>query len=157
MRLMYLLSLVATVETFLVIVTGKVVRVTGASKSIPDWPLAFGTLAPEMSRLVFLEWFHRLLVLLVVVTLVALVAQAARLLGKLWMYCAASLLLLVATAVIGGLSVLHGDSIAMAALDQAFAMLFFASLVGLTVWIRMVEKPSTAPRQETTAGERTDV
>ena len=71
MKLIRVLSLVATVETFLVIVMGKVVRVTGASKSIPDWPLAFGALVPKMSRLVFLEWFHRLLVLLVVITMVA--------------------------------------------------------------------------------------
>jgi heme A synthase len=106
-----------------------------------------------MSRLVFLEWSHRLLVLLVVVTLVALVARAARLPGTLWMYCVAALLLVVATAVLGGLSVLHGDSIATAALGQAFAMLFFASLVGLTVWTHMVEKSSAAPRQETAAGE----
>jgi cytochrome c oxidase assembly protein subunit 15 len=140
MKLVRVLSFVATFETFLVIVMGKIVRVTGASKSIPDWPLAFGTLVPPMSRLVFLEWFHRLLVLLVVVTLVALVAQAARLPGKLWIYCAATLLLVIATAVIGGLSVLQGGSIAIAALDQAFAMLFFASLVGLTVWTQMVEK-----------------
>jgi heme A synthase len=68
------------------------------------------------------------------------VAQAARLPGKLWIYCAATLLLVIATAVIGGLSVLQGGSIAIAALDQAFAMLFFASLVGLTVWTQMVEK-----------------
>ena len=74
MRLVRVLSLVAAVETFLLMVMGTVVRVTGASKSIPDWPLAFGTLVPHMTPLVFLEWSHRLLVLLVVVTLVALVA-----------------------------------------------------------------------------------
>ncbi len=138
MKLIRALSSVAAVETFLLMVMGTVVRVTGASKSIPDWPLAFGTLVPHMSRLVFLEWSHRLLVLLVVVTLVALVARAALLPGKLWMYCAASLLLVVATSVIGGLSVLHGDFLATAALGQAFAMLFFASLVGLTVWTHLV-------------------
>lgn len=106
MRLVRVLSLVAAVETFLLMVMGTVVRVTGASKSIPDWPLAFGTLVPHMTPLVFLEWSHRLLVLLVVVTLVALVARAASLPGRLWMYCLATLLLVVATAVLGGLAVL---------------------------------------------------
>jgi heme A synthase len=81
-----------------------------------------------------LEWFHRLLALLLVATLLALVAQAARLSGKLCVYCATSLLLVVATAVLGGLAVLHGESIALAAFGQALAMLSFASLVGLTVW-----------------------
>jgi heme A synthase len=36
MKLFRLLSLVATVETFLVVVMGKIVRVTGAGTSIPD-------------------------------------------------------------------------------------------------------------------------
>jgi heme A synthase len=91
-----------------------------------------------MSGLVFLEWFHRLLALLVVGTLVALVARSARLSGKLCVYCVTSLLLVVATAVLGGLAVLRGESVALAAFGQAFAMLFFASLVGLTVWAHMV-------------------
>jgi heme A synthase len=138
MKPIRVLSFVATVETFLVIVMAKIVGVTGASKSIPTWPLAFGKLFPPMSRLVFLEWFHRLLALLVVVTLVALVAQAARLSGKLCLYCVTSLLLVVATAVLGGLAVLHGESVALAAFGQTLAMLSFASLVGLTVWARMV-------------------
>ena len=129
--------MVATVETFLVMVLAKIVGVTGASKSIPTWPLAFGKLIPRMNRLVFLEWSHRLLALLVVVTMVAIVAQAARLSGKLCLYCAASLLLLIATAVAGGLAVLHGESVVIAAFGQACAMLFFASLVGLSVWARM--------------------
>jgi cytochrome c oxidase assembly protein subunit 15 len=138
MRLIRVLSFVATVETFLLIVLAKIVGVTGASKSIPTWPLAFGKLLPPMSRLVLLEWFHRLLALLVIVTLVALVVQAARLSGKLCVYCATSLLLVIATAVLGGLAVLHGESVALAACGQALAMLFFASLVGLAVWAHMV-------------------
>ena len=71
MRSVRVLSTVAAVGTFFVIVFGKIVRVTGASKSIPDWPLAFGQLIPEMTPLVFWEWSHRTLVLLVFVTMVA--------------------------------------------------------------------------------------
>jgi cytochrome c oxidase assembly protein subunit 15 len=138
MRLLRLLSSVATVETFLVIVLAKIVGVTGASKSIPTWPLAFGKFIPPMSRLVFLEWSHRLLALLLVVTLVALAARAARLSRKLCAYCVTSLLLVIATAVLGGAAVLRGESIALAACGQALAMLSFASLVGLTVWAHMV-------------------
>lgn len=138
MRLIRVLSIVAAVETFLVIVMGKIVRVTGASTSIPDWPLAFGRLIPEMNRLVFFEWLHRLLVLLVAVTLLTLLAAAVRVRGRLWIYCLCCLLLLIATAVLGGLSILHGSSIVIAAFDQACAMLFFAGLVGLMVWAHTV-------------------
>ena len=139
MRSVRVLSTVAAVGTFFVIIFGKIVRVTGASKSIPDWPLAFGQLIPDMTPLVFWEWSHRTLVLLVFVTMVALIIRAVRLPGKLWMYCAMSLVLVVITAVIGGLSVLYELHWVYAALDQAFAMLFFASLVGLAVWSRMVD------------------
>jgi cytochrome c oxidase assembly protein subunit 15 len=137
MRSVRLLSAIVTVETFLVIVFGKIVRVTGASTSIPDWPLAFGQLVPKMTPLVFWEWSHRLLALVTLVTMLVLIACAARLSARLCLYCVVSLLLLVATALIGGLSILYPLHWVFAAADQAFAMLFFASIVGLAVWSRM--------------------
>ena len=79
MRTVRVLSTIVAVETFFAIVFGKIVHVTGASTSIPDWPLAFGRLVPKMTPLVFWEWSHRLLVLLVLVTMVALIICAARL------------------------------------------------------------------------------
>jgi heme a synthase len=139
MRSVRVLSAVAAVGTFLVIVFGKIVRVTGASTSIPDWPLAYGRLVPEMTPLVFWEWSHRLLVLLVFITLLALIACAARLRGRLWLYCAALQLLLLVPALIGGLSILYPLHWVFAAIDQAAAMLFFAGMVALAVWSRMVD------------------
>lgn len=130
------LSASAAVATFVVIVLGKIVRVTGASTSIPDWPLAHGKLVPKFTRLVFWEWIHRVAVLLTVLLVVALLVAAILLGGRLWIWCAISLFLVVATAVLGGISVLKGENLVVAALDQAFAMLFFASLVGLAVWVR---------------------
>ena len=139
MRSVRVLSTIAAVGTFFVIVFGKIVRVTGASTSIPDWPLAFGRLVPQMTPLVFWEWSHRLLVLIVFITMVALIIRAARLPGRLWLYCSMSLLLLVITAVIGGVSILYRLHWVFAAIDQAFGMLFFASVVGLAVWSRLVD------------------
>ncbi len=139
MRSVRILSTIAAVETFFVIVFGKIVRVTGASTSIPDWPLAFGRLVPEMTDLVFWEWSHRLLVLFVFITVVALIIRTAWVPGRLWLYCSMSLLLLVIPAVIGGLSILYPLHWVFAAIDQASAMLFFASMVGLAVWSRLVD------------------
>jgi cytochrome c oxidase assembly protein subunit 15 len=138
MQSVRVLSAIAAVWTFFVIVFGKIVNLTGASTSIPDWPLAFGRLVPKMTPLVFWEWSHRLLVLVVFITVVALIVRAASLPGKLWLYCSTSLLLLVIPAVIGGLSILYPLHWVFAALDQASAMLFFASMVGLAVWSRLV-------------------
>jgi heme A synthase len=139
MRSVRLLSAAAAVGTFLVIVFGKIVRVTGASTSIPDWPLASGRLVPQMTPLVFWEWSHRLLVLIVFITLLTLTVRAFWLPGRLWLYCLTSLLVLMVTALIGGLSILYKLHWVFAALDQAFAMLFFASVVGLAVWSRLVD------------------
>ena len=140
MRSVRLLSTIAAVGTFFVIVLGKIVRETGASKSIPDWPLAFGRLVPPMSPLVFWEWSHRVLVLIVFITMVALIICAARLPGRLWLYCSLLLLLLLVPALIGGLSILCPPlHWVFAAIDFAFAMLFFASVVGLAVWSRLVD------------------
>lgn len=138
MKTVRILSTIAAIGTFFVIVLGKIVRVTGASDSIPDWPLAFGKLIPELTPLVFWEWTHRLFVLITVLTVIALVVRTFRMPGRLWIYCSLSLLLVVLTALIGGMSILYDLHWALAALDQAFAMLFFASLVGLVVWARMV-------------------
>jgi heme a synthase len=137
MRSVRILSTIAAVGAFAVIVLGKIVRVTGASTSIPDWPLAYGQLVPKMTPLVFCEWTHRLCVLVVFMTMVALIACAARLRGKLWLYCVASLLMLLVPAAIGGISIQHPLHWVFAAIDQAFAMLYFASVVGLAVWSRM--------------------
>ena len=147
MRAVRALSTIAAVGSFFVVVLGKIVRETGASKSIPDWPLAFGRLVPEMSPLVFWEWTHRLMVLIVLITMVALIICAARLRGKLWMYCLLSLLMLFVPALIGGLAILHPSlHWVFAAIDFAFAMLFFASVVGLAVWSRMVDVDSDGRR-----------
>lgn len=142
MRSIRVLSTIAAVGTFFVTVLGTIVRVTGAGASIPDWPLAFGKLVPQMSLLVFWEWSHRLLALLVLIAVLALIVCAARLPGKLWLYCSMSLLLLLGASVIGGLSILYRLHWIFAAIDQACAMLFFASMVGLTVWSRLVERGS---------------
>jgi heme a synthase len=139
MRSVRALSAIAAVGTFFVIVLGKIVRATGASTSIPDWPLAFGRLVPEMTFLVFWEWSHRLFVLIVFITMAALIACALRLPGRLWLYCSTSLLLLMVPAIIGGLSILYPLHWVFAAIDQACAMLFFASVVGLAVWSRLVD------------------
>lgn len=138
MEAIRLLSVLAAGGTFLVIVLGKIVRVTGASTSIPDWPLAHGKLVPKFTRLVFWEWIHRVVVLVVVLLVIALLVASVVHGGRIWIWSATSLVLVVVTAVLGGLSVLKGENLVLAALDQAFAMLFFASLVALAVWTRAV-------------------
>jgi heme a synthase len=141
MRSVRVLSILAAVETFFVLVFGKVVRVTGASESIPDWPLAYGRLVPQMSLPVFLEWTHRLLVLVVFITMLALIIRAARVPGRLWLYCTLSLLMLLVPAAIGGLMFLcpplHWT---LSVGGFSFELLFFASVVSLAVWSNLADE-----------------
>ena len=79
-------------------------------------------------------------VLVVFVTLIALVAGAATLPGKLWLYCLIALVLELVPAAIGAVAILNEGHIhwTLLAVDFASGVLLFASLVGLAVWSRMV-------------------
>lgn len=51
----------ASVATYLLIVLGGVVRITGSGMGCgDDWPLCNGQLVPTMSLATFIEWSHRL-------------------------------------------------------------------------------------------------
>jgi cytochrome c oxidase assembly protein subunit 15 len=74
-RLFRLLAWAAAVATYLLIVLGAVVRITGSGLGCGnDWPVCHGHLFPPLSDITtFIEWNHRL-VAAIVSTLVAAVA-----------------------------------------------------------------------------------
>jgi cytochrome c oxidase assembly protein subunit 15 len=59
------LGLATTLLIFALIVIGSVVRTTGSGLACPDWPLCQGRLIPPLQFNVMIEWFHRLIALLV--------------------------------------------------------------------------------------------
>lgn len=54
------LALAAAVMTFVLIVAGGVVRVTGSGLGCPDWPLCYGRLLPPLEATAIIEYTHRL-------------------------------------------------------------------------------------------------
>src|SRR5712692_11907041 len=56
-----LLVYVTLALSFLVVVWGGVVRVSGSGLGCPDWPLCHGQFLPGLDTQTRIEWFHRFL------------------------------------------------------------------------------------------------
>ncbi len=105
-RAVTLSSLVAAIAQ---VALGGVVRVTGSGDACPDWPLCHGQIIPPLDYHIWLEFTHRLAAtavgLLVVASLV-LAWRHLRASKPAILATAASTVLVVAAAILGGLTVL---------------------------------------------------
>lgn len=70
------LALAAAIGTYLLIVMGAVVRVTGSGLGCPDWPLCHGRLIPPLETTAIIEYTHRLLGAVVSPLILAVCAAA---------------------------------------------------------------------------------
>jgi heme A synthase len=126
--------------TYIIIVTGATVRVTGSGMSCPDWPLCYGQLipfpAPEGSGYtnfqVFLEWVHRLLVSIVGFLMIGLGVMAVKVRKvrpSVLRWTLTSFALLAVQIKLGAITVWFSNIHWSVALHLGTAMLFFGSLV----------------------------
>src|SRR5436853_3830551 len=141
-------TLLVTGATLLLIVAGALVTSHDAGLAVPDWPLSFGKVFPEMQGNVFWEHGHRLIAASVGVLIIVLNILLWRHERRSWVrrLGLVALVAVVAQGLLGGLTVIFWLPLAISAAHATLAQLLFCTLVSLSVF--------TAPGWQTTAREK---
>jgi len=143
------LAFVTASVMFALIVVGSIVRTTGSGLACPDWPLCHGRLIPPLQFNILVEWFHRLLALVVGIGLLATAswtwarpATRARLGGL----AATSIALYLSQALLGALTVWKLLDPNVVSGHLAVGLLLFATLLTLGLRARHAARaPEAAP------------
>jgi cytochrome c oxidase assembly protein subunit 15 len=147
------LAFVTATVMFALIVVGSIVRTTGSGLACPDWPLCHGRLIPPLQFNILIEWFHRLLALVVGLGLLSTAtwtwtraATRARLGGL----AATSIALYLSQALLGALTVWKLLDPNVVSGHLAVGLLLFATLLALGLRARQaaraeVRSPARTP------------
>jgi len=128
-------AVVTSLGTIFLLVAGALVTSTGSGLSVPDWPLSFGTLFPEMTGGVFYEHGHRLIAggiaILTVIQMLAFLKWESR----PWVrkIAVGAVVLVAVQALMGGLTVLLRLPPETSVAHACLAQLFFCSVVTLAL------------------------
>ncbi len=123
-------AVVTAVATFLLLVAGALVTSNDAGLSVPDWPLSHGSLMPEMVGGVFYEHSHRLIAATVAILTLILAIWLGRVERRRQVRRLAwsAVGMVLAQALLGGLTVLLYLPVAISVLHACLAQLFFCTV-----------------------------
>src|SRR2546426_331078 len=133
--------------SFLVVVGGAIVRVTGSGLGCPDWPLCHGQFLPSLDPATRIEWTHRFLAIVSGLTVAAMVA---------WTFVAyrsdrRALVLAVAVAVLYPLQAVLGAMTVVLELPPEWVTVHLANaellLAALTILAVVVPWPAPSARR----------
>ncbi len=131
------LALASVLCTFALVVLGAVVRVTGSGLGCPDWPLCHGGVLPPAESTAIIEWSHRVVASFLVGPLVLATVIGAWILYRRvpWLVIPATvaLVMLVAQAVLGGITVINELPGALVTAHLALGEALLACLV--LIWV----------------------
>ena len=139
---------------FALIVVGSIVRTTGSGLACPDWPLCHGRLIPPLQFNILIEWFHRLLALVVGIGLLSTAAWTfarGETRARLGGLAATSIALYLAQALLGALTVWKLLDPNVVSGHLAVGLLLFATLLALGLSARK-HAGTRAPAAERPAG-----
>ncbi len=126
--------------TFFLLLAGALVTSTGSGLAVPDWPLSYGTLFPEMIGGVIFEHGHRLIAGTVAILTVCLAFLLWRFEARSWVRALgiAAVGVVLSQAVLGGMTVLFRLPVGVSVGHALLAQTFFC----IVVCLAMVTSPS---------------
>ena len=122
--------------TFVLLIAGALVTSNDAGLSIPDWPLAYGSLTPPMVGGIRYEFSHRVIATFVGLLTIGLAAWLWRVEKRGWMRWLglAALGGVIAQGILGGLTVRMIQPPPVSAAHATLAQLFFSTVVAIAVF-----------------------
>lgn len=138
-RAHYGLLVIASVVTYLLIVMGGVVCMTGSGLGCPDWPMCYGQIIPPVNMGAIIETTHRFLAVLTLPLIVAAAVMGWRKQRSIWWLSRPPVIavaLVLAVVVFGAFAVLTGLPPILAAIDVGCALMVLALVLTTAVVAR---------------------
>jgi len=122
--------------TFLLLIAGALVTSNDAGLSIPDWPLAYGSLTPPMVGGIRYEYTHRVIATGIGILTIILAAWIWKVERRPWMRWLglAALGGVIAQGILGAMTVRMYQPPPVSAAHATLAQLFFSTIVAIAVF-----------------------